>query len=94
LDSHFREDIGIQIESLKRNLKDHIFNLNKRNIKVLDPNLGLRGLEPSETWAADPVNILELVACKVVDGAILMASNFGNSNNNSGWRDNLRGRGR
>jgi hypothetical protein len=41
LDPYYRENMNMQLESLKRNLKDHVYNLNRRNIKVMDPMLDL-----------------------------------------------------
>jgi hypothetical protein len=91
-DHLFKENMDIQLDSLRRNLRDHVFSLNKRNIKILDPNMDLRGLQPEETWGTDPINITDLAANKVVDGMILVANNFGDISNN--WRESGRGRGR
>jgi hypothetical protein len=84
--------MDIQLDSLRRNLKDHMFGLNKKNIKILDPNMDLRGLQPVEIWGSDPISITDLAANKIVDGLILVANNFGDISSN--WRVSNRGRGR
>jgi hypothetical protein len=90
-DLYFKENMDIQLDSLRRNLKDHVFGLNKKNIKILDPNMDLRGLQPAEIWGSDPINITDLAANKVVGGLILVANNFGDISSN--WRESGRGRG-
>jgi hypothetical protein len=88
MDPYFRENMNMQLESLKRNLKDHVYNLNRRNIKVMDPMLDLRGLDPSEVWGSNPIIPLDAAASKLVDGLMLMASHLVDSTHN------MRGRGR
>jgi hypothetical protein len=73
-DTYFLDDMGAQLDTFKRNLKDHIHGLNKKNIKVADPNLDLRGMSPSEIWGTDPVNPTEAAMSKIADGILLMAS--------------------
>jgi hypothetical protein len=88
LDPYYRENMNMQLESLKRNLKDHVYNMNRRNIKVMDPMLDLRGMDPSEVWGPNPIILLEEAAGKLADGLMLMASHLEDSSNN------MRGRGR
>jgi hypothetical protein len=91
-DLYFKENMEIQLDSLRRNLKDHVFGINKKNVKILDPNMDLRGLQPVEIWGSEPISITDLAANKIVDGMILVANNFGDISTN--WRDSSRGRGR
>jgi hypothetical protein len=59
------DDKNIQPEAFKKNLKDHIFNLNKKNIKVADPNLDLRGVSSADIWGEeDPIHPLEAAMAK------------------------------
>jgi hypothetical protein len=88
MDPYYRENMNMQLESLKRNLKDHVYNLNRRNIKVMDPMLDLRGLDPSEVWGSNPIIPLDVAASKLADGLMLMASHLEDSS------QNMRGRGR
>jgi hypothetical protein len=73
-DNYFLDDIGAQLDTFKRNLKDHIHGLNKKNIKVADPSLDLRGMSLEEIWGTDPVNPTEGAMPKIADGILLMAS--------------------
>jgi hypothetical protein len=93
LDPYYRENMNMQLETLKRNLKDHVFNLNKRNIKVMDPMLDLRGLDPTEVWGPNPIIPLDEAASKLVDGLMLMASHL-EGNSHANMRGRARGRGR
>jgi hypothetical protein len=66
--------MGAQLDTFKRNLKDHIHGLNKKNIKVVEPSLDLRGMTPGEIWGTDPVNPTEAAMAKIADGILLMAA--------------------
>jgi hypothetical protein len=67
------DDMGTQLDSFKRSLKDHIHGLNK-NIKVADPSLDLMGMSPEEIWGSDPVNPTTSAMAKIADGVLVMAS--------------------
>jgi hypothetical protein len=73
-DNYFLDDMGSQLDTFKRNLKDHIHGLNKKNIKVADPSLDLRGMTPEEIWGADPINPTPEAITKIADGVLLMAA--------------------
>jgi hypothetical protein len=49
-DRYFQDDMSTQLDTFKRNLKDHIHSLQKKNIKVEDPNLDIRGMDPTDIW--------------------------------------------
>jgi hypothetical protein len=83
-----------QLEALKRNLKEFVHNLNKKNLKVMDPNIDLRGMDPVDIWGENPIIPLEMAADKLVDSLLLMASHFNNNANTSGYHPRGRGRGR
>jgi hypothetical protein len=74
MDSYFLDDMGAQLDTFKRNIKDHIHGLNKKNHKMADPSLDLRGMSPVEIWGTDPVNPTEEAMSKIADGILLMAS--------------------
>jgi hypothetical protein len=57
-----------QLEALKRNLKEFVHNLNKKNLKVMDPNIDLRGMDPVDIWGENPIIPLEMAADKLVEG--------------------------
>jgi hypothetical protein len=93
-DPYFKEDMYTQLEALKRNLKEYIHNLNKKNLKVMDPNMDLRGMDPADIWGDNPITPLDMAADKLVDGLLLMASHLNNNAGNSGNHPRGRGRGR
>jgi hypothetical protein len=73
-DRYCMDEMETQLDSFKRGLKDHIHGLNKKNIKVADPSLDLRGMSPEDIWGTDPVNPTTAAMNKIADGVILMAS--------------------
>jgi hypothetical protein len=73
-DVYFKEDTEVQLEAFKRNLKDFIYNMKKKNVKVADPNLDIRGMTTTEIWGDDPVDLTEEAVKKMVDGFLLMAA--------------------
>jgi hypothetical protein len=73
-DRYSIEEMKTQLDSFKRGLKDHIHGLNKKNIKVADPSLDLRGMSPEDIWGTDPVNPTTAALSKIADGVLLMAS--------------------
>jgi hypothetical protein len=75
-DPYFQDDMSTQLDTFKRNIKDHIHNLQRKNIKVVDPNLDIRGMDPADIWADDPIHPREEAPKKIAGGILLMASKF------------------
>jgi hypothetical protein len=73
-DSYYLDDMWSQLEVFKRNLKDHIHGLNKKNVKVADPSLDLRGMTPIEIWGTHPTVTTGEAMAKIAAGALLMAA--------------------
>jgi hypothetical protein len=76
MDPYFHDDMTAQLETFKRSIKDHIHSLQRKNIKVVDPNLDIRGMDPVDIWGEDPIKPQEEAAKKIVNGILLMASKF------------------
>jgi hypothetical protein len=63
--------IEAALESLKKNLRDYLFNTGRRNIRVLDPMVEFRGMTDDELWnKEDPVHPLPDAYSKLADGVI------------------------
>jgi hypothetical protein len=66
----YKNRIQQGLEDIRRNLKDFLFHKGKRNVKVLDPNLEIRGLSEGEVWDMDPIHPREEVYKKIAEGLI------------------------
>jgi hypothetical protein len=87
------------LEDIRRNLKDFLFHKGRRNVKVVDPNLDIRGLSNAEIWSSDPVHPKEEVYKKIAEGLINVVATATESSkrtrsNSWGTGSEDRGRGR
>jgi hypothetical protein len=59
------------LDSMKQNLKEYLFNTGRRNVKLMDPMLDLRGMTDNEIWdVSDPVHPITEVYSKLADGLV------------------------
>jgi hypothetical protein len=47
------------LEILRKNFKDFLFYDGRRNIKVFDPCIDIRGMTDEEAWGDDPIHPTE-----------------------------------
>jgi hypothetical protein len=67
----FKCEINNSLEFLRKNFKDFLFFDGKRNVKVLDPSMDIRGLEDKEAWTEDdPYHPQPAVYKKIADSVI------------------------
>jgi hypothetical protein len=93
-DPHLREDILMQLESLKRNMRDHVYYTNRR-IKIFDVNQYIRSMSNDDIWGEDPALPKTEVIGKMVDGLMKMLDGQDSSREDQERpRDISRGRGR
>jgi hypothetical protein len=52
----YREHLMASLEILRKNFKDFLFYDGRRNIKVFDPSMDLRGMADEEAWGDDPIH--------------------------------------
>jgi hypothetical protein len=67
-DRHFRADMDLQLDSLKRTVKNFLFNTGRRNLRILDTGMTLKGLEDADLWCTDPVHPIESVYGRIAEG--------------------------
>jgi uncharacterized membrane protein YgcG len=67
-DRHFRADMDLQLDSLKRTVKNFLFNTGRRNFRILDTGMTLKGLEDADLWCTDPVHPIESVYGRIAEG--------------------------
>jgi hypothetical protein len=67
-DEYFKEEMEIQLEAFKRNTKDFIYNMKKKNVKVADPTMDIRGMTTVEIWGDHPIDLQDEAVKKMVDG--------------------------
>jgi hypothetical protein len=66
-----RSAMDAALDSLKKNLKDFLFNTGRRNIKILDPSVDFRGMTDREIWSQDdPIHPRPEAYSKIAEGVI------------------------
>jgi hypothetical protein len=58
------------LEDVKKNLKDYLFHKGKRNIRVVDPTLVLKGMVDTEIWGLDPIHPKDEVYKKMAEDIV------------------------
>jgi hypothetical protein len=72
-DPEYKPKMMKDLDTLKRNYKDFIFRDGRRSMKILDPNVDLRGMEDDDIWGPDPVHPKNNVYQKIAEGIVKMA---------------------
>jgi hypothetical protein len=60
------------LDNMKRTLKDFVFKEGNRSVRIIDPNVDLRGLEEGDIWGPDPVHPKTEVYAKIAEGVVRM----------------------
>jgi hypothetical protein len=99
-DQYYPKDLRMQLDGLKRHMREHVFALGKRNIRVFDPNPDLREFTTDEIWTDDPIHPSRPVLSKLCDSIITTFNAMNDegprehSNNSARGRGSQRGQGR
>jgi hypothetical protein len=75
-DPHFKSDLLIQLEGLKRSLKNFFFNTRRRNFRLSDTAADMRGLEDNDIWFVDPVHPVNSVYSRIAEGIKQIVTNY------------------
>jgi hypothetical protein len=70
----FKNKMLEDLDNLKRTVKDCIFRQGNRSIKLLDPNVDMRGLEVADIWGADPVHPRAEIYTRIAEGVVRMST--------------------
>jgi hypothetical protein len=76
LDPFFHDDQLDQLDSVRRHLKAYMFNHRRKNVKVVDVGMEIRGLENEDMWFIDPVHPIDPVYRRLANGVITVAESF------------------
>jgi hypothetical protein len=68
-DQYLRENISIQLDSLKKNMRDFT-HYSFKKMKVYDPNQELKGMSSEEIWTDNPTKVSTEAATKIIDGLL------------------------
>jgi hypothetical protein len=68
-DQYLRENISIQLDSLKKNMRDFT-HYSFKKMKVYDPNQELKGMSSEEIWTDSSTKVSTEAATKIVDGLL------------------------
>jgi hypothetical protein len=74
LDRNFRMNIQQQLDNFTKKIKNHLFNDNRRSMRVLDSLYSIRNLEDNDIWFVDPVHPINRVYRLVAAGIIKVAA--------------------
>jgi hypothetical protein len=97
-DQYLRENISIQLDSLKKNMRDFA-HYSFKKMKVFDPNQELKGLSNEEIWTDSSTMVSTEAATRIVDGLLKFADSNTSSREDNNMQHNqhpgnLEGRGR
>jgi hypothetical protein len=73
-DRHFRSDMNLQLEGLRRTVKNFLFNTGRRSIRILDTTTVIKGLEDADLWCTDPVHPIESVYGRIAEGVTTLVN--------------------
>jgi hypothetical protein len=94
------EDMRLQLDGLKRHMKEHVYTMGRKNFKVYDPNVDLREFTTDEIWKDAPIHPTRHVLSKMCVSIIAMVNIMNDESpresgsNNTRGRGNFRGQGR
>jgi hypothetical protein len=75
-DPYYLEDMRVQLDGLRRHLREFLFTSGRRNFKVYDPNVDLKDFTVEQTWGDDPIHPKREVASKMADSIISLVDSM------------------
>jgi hypothetical protein len=90
-DAYYLEDMRLQLDGLRRHMKEFVYSSGLRNVKVYDPNSDLRDFTVREIWGEDPIHPTHLAMSRMADGITALAETITDEKHRE---DNAGGRGR
>jgi hypothetical protein len=87
------EDKRLQLDGLKRHMKEHIYAMGRKNVKVYNPNNDLLEFTTEEIWVEDPIHPLRLVLGRMCKSIIAMVNTMNEESPRESGTGNNRGRG-
>jgi hypothetical protein len=86
---YYLEDMRIQLDGLRRHLREFLYTSGRKNIKIYDPNHDLKDFTTEQIWGDDPIHPRREVTGKMADSLISMVDNM----ESSGHQEDSRGEG-
>jgi hypothetical protein len=90
-DRYYLEDMRLQLDGLRRHMKEFAYSSGMRNVKIYDPNSDLRDFTVKEIWGEDPIHPTPLAMGRMADGITSLADVITEEKHRE---DNTGGRGR
>jgi hypothetical protein len=75
-DPQYKNKMMADFEEMRGNFKKFLFHDGYRNMKMLDPNVDLRGLAEDEVWGEDPVHPLAAAYKKIAARVIKITNSM------------------
>jgi hypothetical protein len=76
LDPFFQDDQQDQLDGVRRHLKAYMFNHRRKNVKVVDVAMEMRGLENDDIWFIDPIHPIDPIYRRLANGVTTVAASF------------------
>jgi hypothetical protein len=77
----FLERMVSDLAVLQKSIKDFLFNENLRSARAMDPWVGLREMQVSSLWGADPLHVRQEHFGPLVEGVRITADKIANNGN-------------
>jgi hypothetical protein len=74
-DRYLHENISIQLDSLKKNMRDFT-HYSFKKMKVFDPNQELKGLSNEEIWTDSPTMVSTEAATRIIESLLKFADSM------------------
>jgi hypothetical protein len=87
------EDMRLPLDGLKRHMKEYVYAMGRKNVKIYDPNSDLREFTTEEIWSEDPIHPSRLVLGRMCESIIAMVSTMNEESPRESGPGNNRGRG-
>jgi hypothetical protein len=70
----FKNKMLEDLDNMKQTVKDFVFREGNRSVKLLDPNVDMRGLEAADIWGTDPVHPRAEIYTRIAKGVVKMST--------------------
>jgi hypothetical protein len=85
-DQDYKASMLSALECMRRNLKDFLFHIGRRNTRIVDPVVDIRRMREEEAWGNDPVHPLPQVYAKIAEAINKLSDSHEGATNEFGKR--------
>jgi hypothetical protein len=85
-DPDYQASMLSALECMRRNLKDFLFHIGRRNTRIIDPVMDIKRMRDEEAWGNDPVHPLPQVYAKIAEAINNLSDKHEGATNEFGKR--------